>query len=489
MAPTFTVRFFLTRLLGLAGFVVLYLLCFGSGKSPNPRVQADEPDAAVGQESASPPDNDNDRLQALLNSRPSGSGTAWTGLQTFRITKPLVIELDRVGPLALQSLGPMRLIMEGPGPALRIIGTHHGTADPHTVQDNVWQRQRMPLVDGLEILGRHPDAVGMELDGTMQAILSRVTIRDCKHGIHLVNRNRNVLITACQIYENSGIGIFLDDVNLHQIDITGSHISYNRRGGVVSRGGNVRNLHITGCDLESNQGADTNPTANVLIDCSGSPYGTGEVAITGCTIQHNSKSPDSANIRILGRSEPNTKQDLVREGNITITGNILSDVSVNVHLRDCRGVTMTGNTFWMGYDHNLLIEDCTHIVTGSNNLDRNPRYAYGNAGTTINDVVIRNCRDCTFSGLHVSKTRNSPAGITFTSCQWLNISGCTILDCEGSGLLLSNCEHCLVSGCLIRSPRNSPKRSEALVIQGGKDNRISPDNLIVDELQSEGGSK
>ena len=40
---------------------------------------------------------------------------------------------------------------------------------------------------------------------------------------------------------------------------------------------------------------------------------------------------------------------------------------------------LTGNTFWMGYDHNLLIEDCSNIIIGSNNFDRNPRYSYGNS--------------------------------------------------------------------------------------------------------------
>ena len=109
---------------------------------------------------------------------------------------------------------------------------------------------------------------------------------------------------------------------------------------------------------------DSPPTANVLIDCTGSSYGTGEVEIAGCTIQHSSKSPDSANIRIIGRSNPAKDQPVVREGHVTITGNVLSDVRVNVHLRDVRGVVITGNTFYMGYDHDLLVEESSNIVIG-----------------------------------------------------------------------------------------------------------------------------
>ena len=58
------------------------------------------------------------------------------------------------------------------------------------------------------------------------------------------------------------------------------------------------------------------------------------IAITGCTIQHTHNAPDSANIRIMGegKARPYAEGEL-RGGNITITGNILSDVQVNVHLQ------------------------------------------------------------------------------------------------------------------------------------------------------------
>ncbi|MGH7959651.1 MAG: hypothetical protein ACREH8_21935 [Opitutaceae bacterium] len=36
--------------------------------------------------------------------------------------------------------------------------------------------------------------------------------------------------------------------------------------------------------------------------------------------------------------------------------------------------TFTGNTFWMGFAHDLLVEDSSNVVVGPNNLDRNPRY-------------------------------------------------------------------------------------------------------------------
>ncbi len=347
-------------------------------------------------------DGKTDDTAAIQTAVEAGGGVVRLPKGTYRITKPIVIDLDKVGYTSICGDGVARIVMAGPGPALKFVGTHFKSADPAGFAENVWERQRMPLVDGLAIDGDHPEAVGIEADGTMELTLTRLHIRGTLHCIHLVGSNRNLLVADCHLYENRGVGIFYDNVSLHQSNIVGCHISYNRGGGIVSRAGNVRNIHITGCDIESNMGRDTPPTANVLIDCTDGAEGTGEVAITGCTIQHNNDSPDSANIRILGRSKPKPKLALVREGHVTITGNVLSDVKVNVHLRDCRGVVLTGNTFWMGFTHNLLIEDCSDIILGPNNFDRNPRYNYGNSLDARNSLVVRNSEDCTLTGLHVT---------------------------------------------------------------------------------------
>ena len=389
----------------------------------------------------------------------------------YRITKPIVIELDKVGYASISGGAVAQILMAGPGPALKFVGTHFKSADPEGFSNDVWERQRMPLVDGVAIEGGHPEAIGIEAVGTMELTVTRVHVRNVLHAIHLVGNNRNVLVSDCHLYENRGIGIFYDNVNLHQSNITGCHISYNRGGGVVSRAGNVRNIHITGCDIESNMSPKTPPTANVLIDCTGGAEGTGEVAITGCTIQHNSPSPDSANIRILGRSNPSKKLKLIREGNVTITGNVLSDVKVNVHLRDCRGVTLTGNTFWMGYKHNLLVEDCSSIVIGPNNFDRNPRYDYGDSLKARNSLVLRNCEDCTLSGLHITNVWREPAGLLIESSRRMNITGCTILDCDNVGLLLKDLADSRVSDCLIRDDRPDAK-SVPLTLVSGKGNMI-----------------
>lgn len=393
---------------------------------------------------------------------------------TYRLTRTIGIELDKTGFVSLTGDGTARIVMAGAGPAFEFVGTHGGSADPQQFKPNVWDRQRSPRVDALEIVGAHPEADGIAARGTMQITLSRLLIREARHAVRLYERNRNVLITDCHFYHNRGVGVFLDHVDLHQTNINGSHISYNGGGGVVTRGGAVRNLHIGNCDIESNMWPNTPPTANVLIDSTGGS--TGEVAITGCTIQHNSKGPNSANVRILGRGQTSattrTPATPTSEGHVTITGNVLSDVQVNIDLQGARGVTITGNTFWMGFQHDLLIENSSHVIVGPNNFDRNPRYDSQQRDARCG-IVIRGSRDCTLTGFQVSGVRQHEAAVVLQDCERMNLSDATILDSDGIGLAVRNTSLSRISGCVIRDDRTEPNRAPALVVAGGYGNSIT----------------
>jgi hypothetical protein len=260
------------------------------------------------------------------------------------------------------------IVMAGAGPAFHVIGTHAGTAAPETVKPNVWERQRAPMLDAIEIVGEHREAIGVQLEGLMQPVLTRLVVRGALHGIRLTGRNRNVTIADCHVYQNRGVGILLEKVNLHQINITGSHVSYNGGGGIVIRASEVRNIQIGASDIESNMAPGGPPAANILFDArEGSIL---EGALTGCTVQHTHAAPDSANIRFIGRgaNDPN------KVGNFVIASNVLSDVGVNIHLRHARGVVVMGNTFWKGYEHHVLVEGSSNIVLDANLLDRNPDY-------------------------------------------------------------------------------------------------------------------
>jgi hypothetical protein len=443
------------------------------------QVQADSPVANI-REFGAVGDGQVDDTPALRKAIDSGRGVVLIPKGRFRITKTLDVDLDKTGYVAIEGHGVGQIVVACAGPALRFIGTHtKGSADPESFQPNVWQNQRMPVVDGVEFIGAHDEADAIEANGTMQLTVTRTRISQCRHGIHLVNRNRNLLVSDCHIYHNRGIGVFYDNVSLHQSNIIGCHISYCGGGGIVSRAGDVRNIHVGTCDLESNHSPQGPPTANILIDCTGASSGTAEVAITGCTIQHNSNSPESANIRILGRGDRGGAGQ-AQWGHTTITGNVFSDVMTNVHLRGARGVTLTGNTFWMGYKHNLLVEDCQQIVVGPNALERNPAYSYGKSATAENAVIFRNSADCTLTGLHITGTHTVEAGLLLENCNRFNITACSILDCDNAGLAARNLTNSRISGCLIRDDREG-RRTPAMTISGDG-------NQIVDNL-TDGASR
>lgn len=392
---------------------------------------------------------------------------------TYRLTKTVTIDLDHEGFTGLSGDGTARIVMAGIGPAFHFVGTHAGSADPPQVLPNVWAHQRMPTVQGLEITGENPEADGIEATGTMQLTVSGTIIRELRHGIHLTTRNRNVIIADCHLYHNRGCGVFLDQVNLHQINIVGCQISYNGGGGVVTRGGVVRNLQIGTCDIESNMGPNLAPAANVLIDSTGGS--TGEVAITGCTLQHNSKSPGSANLRFIGRGViSDTDPEATEEGHLVVTGNVFSDVMVNIHLQHAQGVSIVGNTFWEGFEHNLLIEDSQAVVIGPNDFTRNPRYVVNrNWGKERDDFVLRRCADSKLQGLLIKDVWKSPAAVLLEECSRCTIQDCSILDSDGIGLWLKDCVRCRVSGCVIRDDRAEKKAAFSFKMEGGRENWIT----------------
>lgn len=402
----------------------------------------------------------NDDTEAIQNAINAGATAVRLPRGTYKISKPLIVDLDKVGVTSIVGDGTARIMMTGAGPAIRFVGTHQGSAAPKTVKPNVWQKERMPLVDGIEIIGTHDEADGIEAVRTMQLTISRVVIRHTRHAIRLAERNRNVILSDCHLYENHGVGVFLDNVDLHQINLSACHISYNVGGGFVSKGGNVRNVHISGCDIEAN-------VQNVLIDSAGSKYGTAEVSITGCTIQH-SGGPNSANVRFVGASPEGEP----RWGLVTIANNILSDVESNIDIQKARDVVINGNTISSGYKYNLRIEDSMNVVVGPNVLARNPPYR--DEDTCDNAVLFRNCDGGTITGLHVHETLRVEAGIMLENCQRFNVTGCTVLDCDHAGLLLKNLADCQISGNLLHHKTAGKENWQPMIVVGGSENKILP---------------
>ena len=397
------------------------------------------------------------KLQSLIDSQ---EGSVVLTEKFYRITRPLIIDLAEHGATAITSQTGSTVIMTGPGPAISVLGNHTGTASPKSFLPQTWN-ERMPTFSGFEILGGHPQANGIHLKQTVGAILKQMSIRWCHHGFHLTLRNRNVIISDCHLYENAGVGLYLDDVNLHQINVSNSHISYNREGGIVVRDGNVRNLQVTGCDIEGNMPDNTTATntANIWLDVSGSQddpaKSIAEIAITGNTIQHaanygakNDKTiaPGGANIRLSGK-------EIYPINSVTITGNVLSDTSTLIDIRHSHDVTISGNTFFAPMPNNLTIEDSQRIVVSTNTF--NPRQF-------VRPGIIRftNSKDCILANSTLFRLATDRGGVQFSGCSGCLLNSLRLSECE-SGIRFANTDNTTISNCRISG---TPKGSFDLLV-------------------------
>jgi hypothetical protein len=415
-----------------------------------------------------------DDTRAIQHAVEQGDGHVNLPRGTYRLTRPVVVELRQSGPFALSGSGGLaRIHMAGPGPALRIVGTHDKTADPDDFRAGVWERERMPTVSAVEIMGDHDQADGIELEGTMQATVSGVLIRRCRFGVHLVKRNRNVLIADSHIYHGRGaaIGVFFDGVNLHQTNIVGCHISYCRHAGIKVARSEIRNLQITGCDIEYNFDTDHPDSADVWIDAREGTVREGTIASN--TIQAK-ESPGGANLRIEGPDLDDSRG----AGLWTITGNILQSQAVNLLLRRCRGVVVTGNSFASGFDRSVLIDRCRNVVVSGNTFDHNPDYQ----GEHVDGISVRGSAGVTLSGLILEGVRagsaESGGAIEAFDCRELTITGCQILDPAHRGIDLVNVRHARVSDCTVLDRRERPTMLEAIRLGGaGKENLVH-NNLV-----------
>lgn len=338
-------------------------------------------------------------LQTLVD---TSTGLVDLPAGTFSITEPIVVDTTKLGFRGIRGAnGATRVVMAGPGPAFDIIGDHNGTADPTSAEDHTWDKERFPVISGFEILGAHPEADGIRLTKTMKCTIENMLFRKCRYGVHLVERNRNVIIADSHFYDGLDTGIFLDNVNLHQINILGNHISYNQRAGVRQLNGDVHNVQISGNDIEYNAGLEGS-TGEIVLEASDGFIS--EYAITGNTIQARPEH-SGENILINGPEKDTPYAARI----ISITGNIIGSRERNIELRHASLTTITGNTIYGGRISNVGIEQCSNIVLGNNTIGSRPTM-HESMEIYDDGIVITNSADCTVTG-------NIMTGIRFGSAE------------------------------------------------------------------------
>jgi len=405
----------------------------------------------------------------------AGTGAVYFPKGNYRLTRTVVVDLNVCGRTSLVGAGTATVIMAGPGPAFHFIGTHDGTGDPDSVRDQVWQRQRLPLITGFEIRGAHPESVGLRLEKTMQATLTNLLIRRCKVGIELVKRNRNLIIDHCHIYHNRQVGIDFNKVNLHQAIIADSHISYNPVAGIRLLGGEMRNFQIVGNDIEYNYDVKNKGSADVLIDMTPPGSSFREGTILGNTIQAR-PSQGGANIRFLGG------KNLKVGGLLAITGNLIGSQTHNIHLVNCRGVSISGNSLYSAAEHTLWLEDCANIVVGNNSIDWNPNHK---KKQLVDGILIDGCKGVTLSDTIIENSFQGSAqaggAVDVKASEDVVIVNCQVLDFRYRGITLTDAVRCRVTGSSVIERRREPIKGTSIQVKGGRD------NLITENIVNRGG--
>lgn len=416
-----------------------------------------------------------DDTEAIRHTLEQGDGALEFPRGNYLISETIEVRLDETGRLGIDGTdGTATVIMSGEGPAFRIIGTHGGTGDPGSAKPNVWEKQRMPTFRNIEVTATNQNADGFELIETMEAVFSGVLVRQVRHGIRLHKRNRNVLINDCHIYHNFGVGIYLDEVNLHQINICGNHISYNRLGGIRIERSEVRNLQITGNDIEYNNhrtfGTEPEVTAEILIDTTAEKATVNEVTVASNTIQA-TPSEGGCNIRIDNKDGQDRPPGLW-----TISGNIIGNQVNSVHLTGCYGVAISGNTIYSSENRNLLIEESSHInVTGNVFRRHTPRLHTG--------VRVIDSTDCVFSGCSFRDEseegqKNGASLLELADCRRISVSGCQLIDGAPFGLDASGCSDVNVNGCTFGGDLIAKRGEGSIRFTGhGRNNLVAACNI------------
>lgn len=425
--------------------------------------------------------DDTDAIQHAFN---DGDGLIEFDRGNYLISRSIEIVLKKTGRIGISgSGGTAKVLMSGEGAAFRLIGTHASTADPAGFKEMEWRRERNPMISDIEIEGTHPKADGIEITGVMQPTLTGVLIREVRNALRIFDRARNVIVDRCNFYHNTGVGIFLDQVNLHQTIISNSHISYCRRGGIRIENSEIRNLQITGNDIEYNNFRshlkhDDEPTAEIYIDV-GEKGTVREGTISSNTIQATYSSQGS-NIRMIGASDGEKSNH--RAGMWTISGNLIGSQKNNIHLTSVRGVTVTGNYIYSGHHRNILIEKSRNIVIGPNCMGHNPDYQKNELATGIR---IEETENCNITGLLIEDAeagRHTVANtvqierdalLELVRCRRVNVTGCQILDPTPVGIFANDCSETSINHCTVLDDRNPQKMTTGIKWTGqGTGNRI-----------------
>jgi len=233
----------------------------------------------------------------------------------------------------------------------------------------------------------------------------------------------------------------------------------------------MRNFQIVGNDIEYNHDTALDNSADILIDMTPPQSSFREGTIVGNTIQAR-PSPNGANIRFLGG------KNLLTGGLLAITGNLIGSQTHNIHLKDCRGVTISGNSIYSAAEHSLWLENSANLIAANNSIDWNPDHKKKHL---VDGILIDRCKGVILSNTIIEDSfqgaEKSGGAVDVRNSQDISIVNCQILDFRFRGITLTDAVRCRVTGCSIIERRQKPAKGTSIHVKSGRDNLIA-DNIV-----------
>ena len=194
-----------------------------------------------------PATDDTDTLQALFDS--AKGVVSLEPNKKYKVTRSIRYNPERV---KLVKGNMAHIVCIGDIETFQMVGTLASSASAAGMNRRLAYNEMSPLVVALRITNP------MEVLGTafvvekcMSPNFLACNFKYVRRGIVFRGVNRNAIINACHIYACYDYGIhFEEGGDIHQINITGSHISYCRKN-IFSENHNIYNIQITGGDIET----------------------------------------------------------------------------------------------------------------------------------------------------------------------------------------------------------------------------------------------
>lgn len=168
-----------------------------------------------------------------------------------------------------------------------------------------------------------------------------VFIFKTKNGLTFKGYNRDVIISDPQIYDNAENGLFFDRTNIHQINLEGGHISYNKND-IKFVDSNIANVIFNGSSVENGNAGDGYENSESLITFEETLEGTSiyeVILLNGCNLQeHGNNTKPLVNVSVTNGQ--------IYDFNLNggIVGNCSSG-SVPVKIKKAHRVLVNGTDF------------------------------------------------------------------------------------------------------------------------------------------------